>query len=216
MLNLTLHCGGQTVERRTVESCPTPRGTATWTPVPHLRLLEQVQGALAGAGLNVVNEAHALSFSGARYFGLLEIRGGEGAADYALVLGLRNSHDQSFPAGLAVGSGVFICDNLAFSSEIVIARRHTRFIERDLPGLVDSAIGRLGDLRGLQDRRIAAYKETHLNDVRAHHLTVRAMMSRIVPPTQMPVVVREWHEPRFPQFVEGGKTGWRLFNAYAS
>jgi hypothetical protein len=29
---------------------------------------------------------------------------------------------------------VFVCDNLAFSGEIKIARKHTRFIVRDLPG----------------------------------------------------------------------------------
>jgi hypothetical protein len=33
------------------------------------------------------------------------------------VLGLRNSHDKRFPAGLVGGSAVFVCDNLAFSGE---------------------------------------------------------------------------------------------------
>ena len=78
---------------------------------------------------------------------------------------------------------------------------------------MDQAIGRLGELRGLQDRRIAAYKETTFTDMRAHDLIVQSMVARIVPPTQVPVVVREWHEPGHCEFLQGGKTAWRLFNA---
>ena len=53
--------------------------------------------------------------------------------DYCWVLGLRNSHDKTFPAGIVAGASVFVCDNLSFSGEIKFARKHTRFIVRDLP-----------------------------------------------------------------------------------
>jgi len=164
-------------------------------------------------GLKVVNEAHALSSGGQRYFGLLEVVNGQQHGDYGLVLGLRNSHDKTFPAALAVGSGVFVCDNLAFSGEVTIARRHTVFIERDLPQLVQRAVGQLGDLRGLQDHRIERYKATRLTDMRAHHLIVRALEARVLPTTAIPVVVREWRRPSHKEFAEGGRTAWRLFNA---
>jgi len=164
-------------------------------------------------GLKVVNEAHALSSGGQRYFGLLEVVNGQQHGDYGLVLGLRNSHDKTFPAALAVGSGVFVCDNLAFSGEVTIARRHTVFIERDLPQLVQRAVGQLGDLRGLQDHRIERYKATRLTDMRAHHLIVRALEARVLPTTAIPVVVREWRRPSHEEFAEGGRTAWRLFNA---
>ena len=148
-----------------------------------------------------------------RYFGLLEVVNGNGHADYGLVIGVRNSHDKQFPAGLAVGSAVFACDNLSFSSEIVIARRHTRFIERDLPGLVDQAVGRLGDLRGLQDERIARYKQTELTDMRAHHLVIRALDARVMPVTRVPHVLQEWRRPSHEEFARDGKTVWRFMNA---
>ena len=175
MLNLMLHCGSRSVERVDVRRCPTPDRTRTWVPIAHDRLLDQVEDSLTGVGLQIVNQAHALSPGGHRYFGLLEVVNGWQHGDYGLVLGLRNSHDKSFPAALVVGSGVFVCDNLAFSGEITIARRHTRFIERDLPQLVQRAVGRLGDLRGLQDCRIEAYKAARLTDMRAHHLIVQAV-----------------------------------------
>lgn len=94
--NLVLHCGAAAVERSQVRSVPTPFATPTWTPIPHLRLVEQVERALAAAQLEIVNQAHALSHGGDRYFGLIQVATARAASDYALVLGLRNSHDKRF------------------------------------------------------------------------------------------------------------------------
>lgn len=44
------------------------------------------------------------------------------------VLGLRNSPDKMFPAGIVAGASVFVCDNLSFSGVINLARKHPRFI----------------------------------------------------------------------------------------
>jgi Domain of unknown function (DUF932) len=214
MLNLCLHCGGRQVDRTEIAAAPTPPATETWVPVPHHRLLDQVESTLAGSGLTVVNAAHALWQDGLRYFGLLEVQNGQPHGDYSLVIGLRNSHDKSFPAAIGLGSGVFVCDNLAFSAEVTIARRHTRFIERDLPRVVHRAVGRLADMRGQQDRRIEVYKETELEDPAAHDLVIRAIDARVLPVTQLPAVLQEWRTPSFAEFADGGKTAWRLFNAF--
>ena len=47
----------------------------------------------------------------------MELVGGNTNVDYSLVLGLRNSHDKTFPASLALGSQVLVCDNLSFFGE---------------------------------------------------------------------------------------------------
>ena len=87
--------------------------------------------------------------------------------DYALVLGLRNSHDKRFPAGIVAGASVFVCDNFSFSGEVKFARKHTRYINRDLPQIVERAIGKLVDLWHDQDTRISAYKEAEVDDARS-------------------------------------------------
>jgi hypothetical protein len=196
-----------------VEEARTPTASPTWVPVPHYRLLKQVASTLAGNGMKVANEAHALWNNGARYFGLLEVTNGQDHDDYGLVIGLRNSHDKSFPAAIAMGSAVFVCDNLAFSAEVTIARRHTRFIERDLPRIVHTAVGRLADMRGQQDERIGAYKRTELSDANAHDLLIRAVDANVLPVTQLPDVIREWRAPSHEEFAVDGKTVWRFHNA---
>jgi hypothetical protein len=213
MADLILHCGAQHVEWRTVETARTPPASDTWRPIPHHRLLELVEHTLTNSGMKVANEAHALWTEGLRYFGLLEVTNGHAAEDYALVIGLRNSHDKSFPAAIAMGSSVFCCDNLAFSAEVTIARRHTRFIERDLPRIVHTAVGRLSDMRGQQDARIEKYKETELADPVAHDLVIRAVDANVLPVTQVPAVLEEWRKPSHEEFCADGKTVWRFHNA---
>jgi hypothetical protein len=213
MVNLVLHCGARHVERPAVVEAPTPTASATWVPVPHHRLLEQVESTLVASGMKVANEAHALWNDGLRYFGLLEVTNGAPHDDYGLVIGLRNSHDKTFPAAIAMGSAVYICDNLAFSAEVTIARRHTRFIERDLPRIVHTAVGRLSDMRGQQDERIRTYKKTELSDPAAHDLVIRAVDATVLPVTKVPEVLAEWRTPSHEEFAADGKTLWRFHNA---
>lgn len=213
-MNLLVHCGGQHVERDALSRCTTPPSTRTWHPIPHHRLLEQVEQAMLGTELRTVSEAHALSRDGNRYFGLMEVANGHTEQDWSLIIGLRNSHDQSFPAALAVGSAVMVCDNLSFSGEVTLARKHTRHIERDLPQLVDRAVGKLGDLRDRQSQRIDTYKRTELDDRSSHDLMVRAVDHRVAPVTALPLIIEQWRRPEHEQFTEHGKTAWRLFNAF--
>ena len=212
MNGLSLHCGSNEVERDQLALVPTPEATETWYPIPHTVLLDQVEETLEHNGLKIVNEAHALGHEGNRYFGLLEVRNGDNAHDFSLVVGVRNSHDQTFPAGLVIGSRVFLCDNLAFSGEIRICRKHTRWIERDLPQLVEVAVGRLSDQRHKQEVRFLTYKQKDLADDEAHDLVIQALDARVIPATKIPHVLNEWRDPRHPEFRQG-KTAWRWFNA---
>ncbi len=213
--NLFLHRGGALVSAEQLAEVPVPNRTASWCPVAHHTLLAQVESSLTASGLTITHGRHALSQGGARYFGILDVQagGGAGAPDWTMTVGVRNSHDQSFPAGLCLGSKVFVCDNLAFSSEVVLARKHTSFILRDLPGLAMKAVGRLLDARGQQERRIGAYKSFEMNDMQAHDLLVRACEVGALPSRWLMNAVKEFHTPCHPEHAKDGKTGWRLFNA---
>jgi hypothetical protein len=210
--NLCLHCGAQTVERKQVQLVPTPRATETWTPIPHLELVTQVERTLKSNGLVVGTQAHSLTRDGARYFGLMEVQREEFDEDYCWVLGLRNSHDKTFPAGIVAGAQTFVCDNLSFSGEVKLTRKHTRFITRDLPSIVQSAIGKLMDRWHHQDTRLSVYKLTEIEDCTAHDLIVRATDVGVCPNKLVPRVLREWREPRHDAFTP--RNAWSLFNAF--
>lgn len=65
------------------------------------------------------------------------------AKSYRYVLGVRNSNNMRFPAGLVIGIAPFVCDNLLFSGEVTVARRHTKNILTDLPARIQTKLDRL-------------------------------------------------------------------------
>lgn len=139
--NLILHCGASLVSMKEINDVRTPHSTSTWHPIPHKDLIDQVTRTLKAANLKLGAVSHSLTHDGQRYFGLMEVKSKQQHSDdYAWVLGLRNSHDKMFPAGLVCDASILICDNLSFSGEINLSRKHTRFIVRDLPGLVERAL----------------------------------------------------------------------------
>jgi hypothetical protein len=164
MPNLLMHCGGKHVFRHDISGAPTPARTRSWVPVPHHQLIDLAEKTIEEHGFRVTNQAHGLWGGESRYFGLLELANAQKADDYTLVLGLRNSHDKTFPALLALGNQVLVCDNLSFFGEVVLTRRYTRFIERDLPGIVAQAVGRLSEMRTQQlEQENAKLKKPLLN-----------------------------------------------------
>ena len=208
-MSILLHCGGNVVEKEIVMEVETPEPTDTWFPLPHARVIGEVEKHLAGCGFRLTEQTHALSHEGARYFGVYAIEGR--SSEYGWIVGVRNSHDKTFPAGLVAGSRVFVCDNLAFTGEVKISRKHTRFCLRDLPHLTAKAVGLLGDkLRGLE-QRVEAYKALPLGDQEAHDLVIRATDCRAIVPMDIPHVLKEWREPSHEAFEP--RTGWSLFNA---
>ena len=210
---MLLHCGAEKVDREQLFQVPTPHGTRTWFPLPHRTILGEVETQLLSSGFKITGETHALSRAGARYFGVLSVTlplRSEG--DYSWVVGIRNSHDQTYPAGLVAGTRVFVCDNLAFSGEVRISRKHTRHAMRDLRHLTARAVGQLGD-RFLQlDQRVDAYKGRRINDPKAHDLVIRAVDCHAITPKQVPDVLEQWRHPAHEAF--RARSLWSLFNAF--
>ena len=210
--NLCLHAGAFEVPRKALALVPTPAATETWRPIPHEEYIRQVEWELPRFGLDVVNAAYALTHGGGRFFGLLQVtRNGLENPDYSLVVGLRNSHDKTLTAGLVAGSQVFVCDNLAFSGEVSVSRKHTSFIMMDLPGLIGNAVGRLLGLFQTQDERVRRYQATGLSDADAHDLTIRALDKGVICASKIPAVLREWREPSHEAFRP--RTAWSWFNS---
>lgn len=210
---LLLHCGGEVVNRSELSRIAVPESTETWFPLPHCDLVTEVERQLQGAGFQIQSAFHALSHEGARYFGILQVGLlSREPTDYGWVIGLRNSHDKTYPAGLVAGTRVFVCDNLAFTGEVKLSRKHTKNAARDLQHLTARAVGQLGDRFDHLDRRIAAYRDEPMADWAAHDLVVRAVDCKAITPTQIPRVLEEWRKPRYPEFES--RTAWSLFNAF--
>jgi hypothetical protein len=145
---------------------------------------------------------------GMRYFGLLSLKSPYG--DYTDTLGLRNSADKSFPIGIAFGSRVFVCDNLAFIGDQVIKRKHTVKAKRELPGLVTEIVQPLQVHRIAQNQKLLAYQASPITDAIADHAILDMYRKEIIGVQRIADVLEQWERPTHDW---GPKSAWRLFNA---
>jgi len=209
-----LHTGANAATRDDGFDAATPDATDTHFPVPHAAMIEVIEKHVMASGFTIAQEEYGLWKDGARMFGVWGLQNGTAVEheDFQLVMGVRNSHDKAFSAGMAVGSRVFVCDNLAFSAEIVIARKHTRFIMRDLDKMVAEASGKIAQARISQAQRIEAYKATELEDAQVHDLLIRSVDSQVMANSYIAKVLEQWRNSEYEEF--HARTAWSLFNSY--
>ncbi|QWG24152.1 DUF945 domain-containing protein [Bradyrhizobium sediminis] len=207
-MTLMLHSGANPVSYDELRAVTTPAATDTHVPVPHHEIVELMRYTLGFHQHEIAEEHHAVTPDGARYFGVLCLRSPYG--DYTDMLGLRNSHDKSLPIGIAFGSRVFVCDNLAFSADHVIRRKHTVRAKRELPALLAEIIQPLRDQRMAQNQRLITYRETPITEEMADHAIMSMYRQNVFGVQAIGHVLKSYDEPPHDW---GDKTAWRLFNA---
>ena len=209
---LVVHRGGWEATKADLATVPVPDPTDSYHPVPYGRFIEEVEMHVPRFGLTVQSAAFALARDGGQMFGVLTCVNDKPAADYALALGVRNSYDRSLSVGLTLGSRVFCCDNLAFSGEVTMHRKHTVNVFRDLPDLIYRMLSQVSSMRERNDGEIAAMKVRELPPPQAHHLMIEAIRANVLPSSRLPKVIEAWEEPRHEEFTL--RTAWSLFNAF--
>src|SRR5262245_2361822 len=121
--DMSIHKGSRQIDREQLAAIGVPPATETWFPISHQAVLERTEETLSQAGFRIAKSQLAVSRNDARFFGTLTLDAPL-ATGVQLAVGIRNSLDKSFPIGFASGSRVFVCDNLAFRSEMVVSRKH--------------------------------------------------------------------------------------------
>lgn len=210
--NLVLHRGAKpvTVDELRQYKAPPPRGR--WFPLSHGRVLDVVTETLGEAGYEIERQKlGVLRTDGTRFFGTLDLKSPI-ADGISLAVGIRNSVDQSFPLGFCAGSRVFVCDNLAFRSELLVRRKHTLHGERDFVRRIAEAVGSLPAFQEQEAVRIERMKGAELGDDQADALILRGFERGIVGAHDLPRVLQQWRNPPFEEFQ--ARTAWALLNAF--
>lgn len=207
-MSMILHCGAEEVPYEQLAMLPMPAATPTYCPVSHKDVVDMVRYSLGYYGHEIVEEKHAITEHGERYFGLMTLA--SPYSDYQDTFALRNSNDKKFPIGLAAGARVLVCDNLSFCGDFTVKRRHTPKARRDLPSLVAEIVEPLHDRRQRQHEKFTAYQNAELTDAEAHDLIIQLYKRGVINLQRIGNVLSEWENPTHDW---GNKTAWRLFNA---
>jgi len=205
MSDLMLHCGAEAINREDlINVLPLPEhfGGARHNPVSYIEYVDQVAEAITSQGYVINNEKFGVDQDGGKFFGLMEIAPAiEGEfipandKEYGLMVGLRGSYNQSLARGLAIGSRVFVCDNLAFSGEVTFKTRQTTNINNRLPGMIRNSIDQLLDMSLVQAKRFDAYKGMELKPRWGDAAIIECVRRGVVNPSQVGKVITEWDKP---------------------
>jgi hypothetical protein len=200
---MSLVLGKNHVTREQIALCATPEINGRHVPIPHIMLIEETEKALLAAGFTIEEEDHVLARPCKenanmflRYFGGFAItRTDLAGQERRIVLGLRNANDKGFAASVCIGNQMLVCENLCFSSEEKLARRHTTNIKRDLPNTIASAISRIVTRWSEMTDRIELYKSTELTEAEASKLAVHLVDCGSLPKQKLYDVVDLWRNP---------------------
>ena len=200
---------GKYVGRDEIATVPTPTGTTSWKPVPHMDVIDAVTEAVKAKNWQILDEQYGLAREGQRMFGVMRLNRSS-SPEWSRCVGLRNSHDQSLSVGIAAGISVMCCSNLAFGGTMVLKRRHTSRIE--LGDLVLTAVDEL-EMEFLNLETVS--EDLKLHEVRADEaraVIVRAAEVGAINSCDIVPIFREFQKPRHEEFAE--PTRWSLLNAF--
>ena len=225
---VNLHiCGGNRslVDFEQVVGIPTPsveyrkkenangERAVSYQPIAHHEVVNRTKRFLDENGFTIQDEVHSLARANQHYFGLFAVdHPNREASDRGCVVGIRNSHDKTFPAGLCAGDAPFVCDNLIFTNTIKLARRHTRNILNDLDATINRAIGKLFNFWHGQDERINAYKQVELSNSPVNDIVIRACKAGALPKSKIIDVVDQWESSDHSEFWDRNVNS--LYNAF--
>ena len=210
-MSLLLHCGSDEATLGDLESVRIPAETASYKPLGHADLARMLatQAADLLTRFQLHKSSYGLTRDGQRMFGVHTFRDSD--TELGLCIGFRNSYDRSMSIGIAVGASVFVCDNLAFTGDISVLRKHTRNVIADIEMLSLSAI--YLSRKAYQQIRVQsqAMREAELQDEEAFRLLGALYGRGILTPRQIPVVKREWRSPQHEDFKP--RTLWSFYNS---
>ncbi len=197
------------VDRDALALVPTPNPTQTWRPVPHIDVVEAVESAIANRCMTIESERFGLARDQQKMFGVITLAR-QNNPEWTRCIGIRNSHDQSFAAGICCGVSVLVCSNLCFGGEFVIKRRHTSGI--DLNSMVDDTMDAMADSYLSFEERLLNLHDEPVTDNQARVFIVKAAEYGAIPSCDILAVFKEFLEPRHEEFRE--RSQWSLLNAF--
>lgn len=210
----TLISGRETtlINRSALRHLPVPEATATFQPIPHYQLVEQIHESLSYRRLSVTREEFAVSPDGMKLFGLIELNVEYSGVRFAI--GLRNSNDKSMRVGLVAGYRVMVCENKMLTGDFYpLSAKHSKNF--NLIDALSVAVDRIQrNIVGVE-KSIEFKKNYPLDEQSARNMIYRAFLIEKFPMSLMRSLHQEFFvTPSFDEFKP--KNLWSLENAFTN
>ena len=192
---------------------PTPAGTLTHRPVPHIDVVSALIETLGFRHIGVVRDEYAVSRDGMRAFGIMELETQFQGCRFAL--GIRNAHDKSMRLALTVGYRVFVCENMMFNGDFqpVLAKHSKNF---SLLNALSIGVDQMQRNFEPMMMQIEMWKQSQLTEVDAKMIIYQAFIEgELEVPRHLARTVHDlYFNPTHEDFQS--RSIWSLSNAFTS
>jgi len=179
------------VSEQVVRAEPQPVFTESWHPFSHAVVLDAVAAACKKFNLTVERKEYSIR-KNSKMFASWEVRSRSEVLvaqkrDFTLAIGIRNSIDKTHSVGLCAGERITVCDNLMFSGDFVIFRKHTGRLEiEEIQFFAEEALDTLLPKMNQFHKWHEKLKATKITYDQASLLTVAAMKQDLIPSSKFP------------------------------
>jgi hypothetical protein len=217
MNGLMLHCGAKAINKAELATLPLAAPMGPRHAIrPFAEDVEIVTDRLTALGLPIAQEAYGVTKDAdgtpKQFFGLIEVEDGDDRG-HGVMVGLRGSYDQTLPRGLAIGSRVFVCDNLAFSGQVTFKTKQTLDIDARIRAMLETAVNQVPAMSAAQDKRFESYRHIEVGQTVGNSMLTDLVRKGVINASQIGVALQEWDSPRHAEHAEDGWSLWRLHNA---
>ena len=173
---LVAHSGAELIGRDELALIPTPKGNYSHKPVAHIEIVESLEKVLTEVHFEVRRQEYAVSRDGMRMFGILDLAETL-TPQTGLSIGIRNSNDKTMALGVTAGYRVFVCDNMAFSSDFQpVFAKHIHSMS--ITEIAVLCVQRLQESIGSIQEQINQLTSREISDREAKEIIYDAFVSR--------------------------------------
>lgn len=202
---LLTQCGSRRCSLEQLLTIPEPEKTKSYTPLNHydfaVNILTIASELLKGYRFD--GDSYALSSDGQKMFGVITYRKINPGPNEELkvAIGIRNSYNKTMSAGLVLGSTVLVCDNLVFSGDIKVMRKHQgEDMHEDLHDQIVTAIYKSQHNFHQISQDVEAMKNRTMNQKEKYEYLGLLTGEGILSPTQSSAAYKELWNPSHEEF----------------
>jgi hypothetical protein len=199
------------ISRRDLLRVAVPKGTASYSPVPHKKVIELTLEQLDKAGLKVLSEAYHMARNGNQARGSYEI--GIKDKEMHLKLAWHNSYDKTMPVRWAMGAHIIVCENGMVVGDLgIFKRRHTGTVLEDYAETIKEHILQAGSMFDTLKNEREQMKNIDIDSrTRAELIGRMFLEDKILTSTQLGIIRDEIENPSYGDYGAPG-TIWELYN----
>lgn len=188
---------------------PVPKATASYSPVSHYNIVNNIQQQLDVRSVVVKNKDYRYNNKGTQIIGYLDVESGN--STLGMRIAFRNSYDKSMSLAIVAGASVWICSNGMVGGEIQTVRKHTGKITTEVGNKIIDTINQLEDHFITMENHMEKMKSIELNPRATAELIGRMYLEEdVISASQLSIIKHEIEKPSHVEFIE--PTLWSAYN----